>query len=308
MTNLAVIGGGGFLGTNLIERCSSRKILYLDRVPYPKWARRPSVFEERIGDATDLAAVLPICRSADIAWLRVGILGGAPSIDIDHAAQYFDTNVTSVVTLLRACEASQCRRVIFDSSAAVFGVSGDLERQTTATEPAAITFYGASKLVAEKCLRWWAFAQAGRSVQVFRYSRVHAADTKDVIFYMVSACLRGKPIQITVNASRRISFVHINDVMAANLRALDLAPCFTIYNISNNRPISLFDLAMRVEAVLGRRVPFRFQPSRNTKSFEPFVVGMSWEESARELGVTPQWTIEDMIKETAELIVAEGEG
>ena len=113
MTNLAVIGGGGFFGTNLIERCSSHKVLYLDRVPYPKWTQRPSVFEERIGDATDLAAVLPICRSADIAWLRAGTLGGARSNDIDHAAQYFDTNVTSVVTILRVFEVSQCQRWIF---------------------------------------------------------------------------------------------------------------------------------------------------------------------------------------------------
>ncbi len=294
---LVVIGGSGFLGRHLLARCSQWGVTSVDRVPLG--AERPRHVREVIADAKDLDALRSACRDADVVWIRAGLLGGGASVAVDMAPKYMAANVDVVRAVIEVCSELGIRRVMFDSSEQVWGTSGDLEPQTASGEPFAGNFYGASKLIAEKTLHRWALAASDRSVQIFRYSRVRAASTRDVIYFMAQACLQSRPVRIVGSAAHRIAFVHVDDVIEANVAALALAPRFAIYHVSADRPYSLFELACLTRDVAGVVVGIEFDRNMaRAPHFEPFVTGMEWEESARRLGVLPRWSVDAMVAET----------
>lgn len=309
---LTVVGGAGFLGRALIgwlagdRACAGMAVRCLDRAPYPESAARPQSFTQLVGDACDPDLLARALTGADAVWIRAGILGGAPSVDVSRCRDYLDVNVGIVAAALDACAVTGCHRVLFDSSGQVFGDAADAGPSTPAAEPTACNFYGASKLIAEKLLRPWALlARAGesRSVQVMRYPRVHAPDSRDVIHAMVGAALAGQPIRIIGTVSRRIDFVHVDDVVSANLAALRRAPRFAVYHVSADRPVALFELALLVQNLVARRrgvrVPIERVPGDTASlPFEPHTVGLRWEESIQELGLAPPRGLENMVEET----------
>jgi len=263
MKRIVIIGGAGFLGRTLAAKIpKDYDVVSFDRVP-------PATI---IGDALDPAQIAPVVKDADIVWIRAGILGGNASVDVVNAESYLRTNTELVRIVLNACNE---QAIFYDSSEQVF----------------AANFYGASKAIAEKILSRWAHEKEGRSVQIFRYPRIRSAETRDVITAMVNAALTGKAFRFTVNPERRISFVHIDDVMAANVAALAMRPRFAIHQISCDRPYSLLELAQLAG------VDFTVD-EESSIPFEPLVIDMPWQESARNLGVYPRWTVPEMIRET----------
>ena len=230
-------------------------------------------------------------------FLRQGVLGGPASIAVEQCRKFLVVNAESVLLILSACDEAKCGRLILDSSEQVFGQSADLSVFSAQAEPSPMNFYGASKVVAEKALRMWAMAKPNRSAQIFRYSRVRSPDTKDVIYHFVKACIENSPIRIKTNPDHKISFVHLHDVIAANRVALTRTPRMTIYNVSSDRPISVLDLAHRVNALVQSNVPITFESGAASR-FEPYVTGMEWESSAEELSLMPQYGINDMIAQT----------
>jgi UDP-glucose 4-epimerase len=300
VSRIVVIGGSGFLGSRLVQACSGHEVVSLDILPPER--PLPGHVSPVVGDARDPAVVRDVIQSADAIWLRSGRLGGAVSTRIEEAAGYIEQNTEILHGVLAACAAAGCHRVYYDSSEQVFGVSGDLQRQDAGAEPWAVSYYGASKAISEKLLRLWSAGDDRRSVQIFRYSRVRAGNTRDVIYYMTRSARAGDPIRIIGNPAHRISFVHVEDVISANCRALNLSPRFAIYNVSCDRPQSLLDLAQLTKVITASNSPIEINEAALSPGFEPFVVGMEWESSARVLGLTPRWSVAAMIEETARLL------
>lgn len=302
MERLVVIGGAGFLGRSLISAVSKSNavnILCLDRVALSSIGPLPTGVEELVADASEPALLRKALEGATRVWIRAGVLGGANSTRIEKASDYIAGNTDLVRHVLKACDEVGCVRVVFDGTEQAWGKSGDLAELRPNGEPMAPNFYGASKLVCEKLLRDWAMRNEDRSAQIFRYSRVRAGQSRDVLYYMVKAAMAGAPIRIIGNPAHRISFVHAEDVLRANLVALERSPRFVVYQVSCDRPYSLLELAQLVMAVVGKAVPIQFEkPSATALPFEPFVTGMAWEESAQDLGVEPSWSVCEMIQET----------
>ncbi|HEY3354142.1 MAG TPA: NAD(P)-dependent oxidoreductase [Polyangia bacterium] len=307
---LTIVGGAGFLGRSLVARLAAapewagREVCCLDRVPLPPGLPRPARLREVVAPVEDAAALAAAVAGADAVFVRAAVLGGARSTDVANLRGYLDGNVALCERVLGAAAAAGCRRVLFDSSEQVFGDPADAGPQTPAAEPVAASYYAATKLIAEQRLRLWAAGpdEPPRSVQVFRYSRVRAAETKDVIRAMVAAALQDRPLRILGNSTRRISFVHVDDVVAANLVALGRAPRFALYHVAADRPVSLFELALRVREAARQRTgaspPILVEPAAGARPFEPHVVGLQWEPSLRELGLPAPRGLDEMIAET----------
>ena len=118
---------------------------------------------------------------------------------------------------------------------------------------------------------------------------------------MVRACLAGQPIVIKGDPEHRISFVHLDDVLEANQRALERRPQEANYHISSAGPIALFELAERTQALSGCRVPIRVDREDEIR-FEPAVVGLDSASSCTDLNFQPRWTIDQMIHETMDYV------
>jgi nucleoside-diphosphate-sugar epimerase len=305
---LTVIGGAGFLGRTLVAHLAADpdfagvQVRCLDRVDFPQDAAAPPDLGRFVGDARDPDLLRAALHGADAVWIRAALLGGASSADPGQLDRYLDGNVGLVGDVLSAADAVGCRRVFFDSSEQVFGDSADLHAQTPYDEPAAGNYYGATKLIAEKLLRLWAFEAPGdgRSAQILRYSRVRAAGSRDVIRVMLGLALAGQPLRVQRNGTSRIAFVHVDDVTAAGVAALARRPAFAVYQVGADRPLSLLEIAQRAReaahAVTGRWSPI--EVAAGAEPWEPHVVGMEWEQSRRELGLRPPIGIDAMIQET----------
>jgi len=297
---MIIFGGAGFLARNFIAASPDWEITTFDRA---SWAGDIRHHRHVVGDVLDPLAVREAIEGAELAFLRHGVLGGPQSIATDQCRKYLAINAESVMSILSSCDHVGCRRVILDSSEQVFGQSGDLSLLSAYVEPSPMNFYGATKLVAEKALGMWTMAQPDRSAQVFRYSRVRAPDTKDVIYHFVRASLVNRPIQLKTNPNHKISFVHVSDVIAANRVALTRTPRFATYNVSCERPIALYDLAQRVKAMTRSTAPIEIEfDTQSGLNFEPFVTGMEWESSAEELGVAPRYGVDAMVRQTIALL------
>ena len=303
---LTIIGGAGFLGRSLITRLAATagwadtEIRCLDRVAYPADATRPARFAEYVGDAHDHELITDALRGAQAVWIRAAMLGGTPSTDPARITDYLDRNVDLVAQVLDACDLTGCQRVLFDSSEQVFGDPADQQAQTPHAEPLAGNYYGAGKLIAEKLLRLWSTRGPDRSVQIMRYSRVRDADTRDVIRVMLTHALAGNPLRILGNSTRRVAFVHLDDVLAVNLVALRRAPRYALYHVGTDRPVSLYELASRVRAacthrhrhLVGHPCRTRHIALRTTRR------GHARETSRRELGLPAPRGLDDMLHET----------
>jgi UDP-glucose 4-epimerase len=303
---LTIIGGAGFLGRSLVSRLAADdawrdvEIRCLDRVAYPEDAPRPAKFREIVGDAHDPDVRRDALDGADAVHIRAAILGGAASIDPQRIGDYLDVNVDLVARVLDMCDQVGCKRVLFDSSEQVFGDPADHQSQSTEAEPVAGNYYGAGKLIAEKLLHMWSAADATRSVQIMRYSRVRAGQTRDVVRVMIDRALGGQPLRIMGNSTRRIAFVHIDDVLDVNVAALNRSPRYALYHVGADRCVSLFELADRIRAA-ARAVTGAdsvIEVGAGAAPFEPHVVGMQWEASRRELALAPPRGLDDMFAET----------
>jgi UDP-glucose 4-epimerase len=298
LRSMTIFGGAGFLARNFVAASPDWQITTFDREP---WTGDISHYRHIVGDVLDRGAVRKAVEGAEFVFLRQGILGGSASIAIEQCRKFLAVNAESVLLILSACDEAKCSRLILDSSEQVFGQSSDLSMFSARAEPSPMNFYGASKLVAEKALGMWAMAKPDRSAQIFRYSRVRAPDTKDVIYHFVKACIENNPMRIKTNPDHKISFVHLNDVIAANRVALARTPRMAIYNVSCDRPISVLDLAHRTNTLVQSNVPIMFE-SQAGLGFEPYITGMEWESSAEELGLMPQYGINDMIAQTIAML------
>jgi nucleoside-diphosphate-sugar epimerase len=253
-----------------------------------------------VGDALDPAVLADACAGAHQVWIRAGMVGGKKSAQIENAESYVRQNAELARLVLESCDASGCRCVLFDSSEQVYGTSADRQVHVPDCEPAAPNFYGASKMIAEKMLLHWAAEKSGRSVQIFRYSRIRDAETPDVIQVMVRSCLADKPIPIVGDPEHQISFVHLEDVLGVNQKALERCPRGAVYHVSAGPPISLSGLARRIEALCGRRVGVGVIPNPDSLRFEPDVVGLESASSFAELDYEPRWSLDQIIQETIE--------
>jgi UDP-glucose 4-epimerase len=293
---MIIFGGAGFLARSLVIASPDWEIITFDRAA---WAGDVPHYRHIVGDVLDPPAVRDAVEGAELAFCRHGVLGGPHSVAVNQCRRYLAINAESVMSILAACDRAGCRRVILDSSEQVFGQSGDLSLLSAYAEPSPMNFYGATKLVAEKALQMWTIGEPDRSAQVFRYSRVRAPETRDVVYHFVRACLDNKPVQIRSNPNHKLSFVHVNDVIAANRVALTRKPRVAAYNVSCERPIALYDLAQRIKAIARSTSPIEIEFDMPVGlNFEPFITGMEWESSAEELGIMPRYGIDAMILQT----------
>lgn len=87
---------------------------------------------------------------------------------VERPLDYFDVNVGGLTTLLRAMDRSGCRRIVFSSSATVYGVP-DVTPTPETAELRAMNPYGQSKIIGEQMLDWLRRSRPGWAVGTLRY-------------------------------------------------------------------------------------------------------------------------------------------
>jgi UDP-glucose 4-epimerase len=252
MRNVLVTGGAGFIGSNLVALLQRRGhgVTVLDNLTSGHRSNletlRPAIrFVE--GDVRDPAAIDAAMEGADAVFHLAASVGNARSIQFP--IEDSEINVLGTLKLLEAARRRGIRKVVFSSSAGIFGELKTLPiKEDHPVEPDSP--YGASKLGAEKlCL---AYAKLyGMECVCLRYFNVYGIHQRydaygNVIPIFVERLLRGQPIVIFGDGEQTRDFVNVADVVEANYRAGATAGAWGAFNIASGTRISINALAKMI--------------------------------------------------------------
>jgi UDP-glucose-4-epimerase GalE len=285
MTVVLVTGGAGYIGAHtakaLAERGHSPVIfdnLSAGFVEAVRWGP----FVE--GDIRDEGAVL-----AALAQHKVGaVIHFAGLIEVGRSVAepglFWDVNVTGTAALLRAMRSASVDRLVFSSSAAVYGQEGrgPLEAIAEAAGKDPTSPYGDTKLAGERMIAAHCRAH-GMTAVALRYFNAAGADPSGLIgeahepethlipLAMAAGLGDGPPLIIfgddydTPDGACVRDYIHVNDLAAAHVAALEveLAPgAFEAVNIGTGQGHSVREIVAAVERALGRPVPHAVGPRR----------------------------------------------
>ncbi len=150
-----VTGGAGFIGSHLVDRlvADGHQVSVLDSFSTGKRENLAAV-RERItlheADVRDASAVLRATEGCELVFHEAAVVSVPYSVE--HPQETHDVNIQGTLNVLLAARQSRVRRVVFASSAAVYGEEPTLPK-SEAMVPEPISPYGVEKLTAEHYLR-----------------------------------------------------------------------------------------------------------------------------------------------------------
>ena len=257
---ILVTGAAGFIGSNLVDGllAAGHDLRALDnfstghRRNLAHLADDVDIVE---GDLRSYERVSWAVRGCDAVFHQ----GAMPSVprSVQDPLTSSEINIGGTLNVLLAARDAGVRRVVFASSSSVYGDAPGFPRvETQATSPLAP--YAVSKLAAEQYCRV-AHLVYGLETICLRYFNVFGrrqdpfSQYSAVIPKFVTAMLAGQAPAIFGDGTQSRDFTHVDDVVAANLAALDApaAAAGRIYNIACGRQVSLNDLVVQLNEILG---------------------------------------------------------
>ncbi len=263
---ILVTGGAGFIGSHVAEACAraGHDVLVVDNLSRGRRENVPAgvAFEEiDLTDETQMARLFA---------------GFRPQVVNHHAAQVnlrqaWDdplgdarTNVLGSLVLLRQAVSQGVRQIIYSSSAAVYGEPSSLPvSEEHAIHP--LSPYGVSKMAAELYLHSFA-AEEGLRYIVLRYPNVYGPRQQPtgeagVVALFTTQLLAGVRPRIFGDGSKTRDYVCVEDIVAANLRALEYEEN-GVFNLGWNREITDLEVFETVRAATGCGVEPIFELKR----------------------------------------------
>lgn len=246
-----VTGGAGFIGSNLVKKLVERgnSVTVLDNFisGYPVNLDPFPTVRIIEGDVRDQPAVTEAIRGAKVVFHLAASVGNKRSIDepLTDAA----INVLGTIQVLEAARKEGVRKIVTSSSAGIFGELKSLPiREDHPVEPD--TPYGCSKLCEEKlCLAYAKLYQL--EAVCLRYFNVYGPNQRydaygNVIPIFVFRMLRNEPLHIFGDGEQTRDFVHVDDVVQANMKAAGSSGVSGSFNIASGTRVTINTLVKMI--------------------------------------------------------------
>lgn len=244
-----VTGGAGFIGSHIADALvEDNEVRVLDRFSSGETDNVPENATLVQGDVRDRDLLRETMREVDVVFHEAGLVSVDASIEdplYSHA-----TNASATVEVLEAARQEDVR-VVFASSSAVYGTPETVPVPEDAPkEPESP--YGIDKLAADHYVRAYEDLY-GLPTVALRYFNVYGlrqgGEYSGVIDIFLDQALAGDPITVDGDGSQTRDFVHVDDVVRANLLAATTANVGRAYNVGTGRAVSVRELAETVQRV-----------------------------------------------------------
>jgi UDP-glucose 4-epimerase len=245
-----VTGGAGFIGSHLVGMLLEQggEVRVLDNFSTGKrenLAGMQGALEILEGDLRDTALLAAAVRGVDVVFHQAAFVSVPQSMQ--EPRDCFDVNVTATSNLLEAARLEGVQRVVFASSAAVYGDSTAMPL-VEETSLRALSPYAASKRVDEIYGQLYTTA-FGLEVVGLRYFNVYGPRQRPDSIYaaavpiFIRSLLDGKPVTIHGDGGQTRDLIHIRDVVRANLTAAEhpAAPG-QVFNVCTGQETRIIDL------------------------------------------------------------------
>jgi UDP-glucose 4-epimerase len=309
--NVVVTGGAGYIGgtvaTLLVH--AGHSVTVVDNLCHARREAIPEGVEfvqADIADHATMTALLKLIKPD-------GVLHFAALIEAGESMRkpeiYFRNNVAGTLALLEAMLAADVKRLVFSSTAAVYGEPEKVPIEETA-RLAPTNAYGESKLIAEQMLRWFGQAHGFRCA-VLRYFNVagalpgrgeeHEPESHLIPLVLDAALGLRQSIAIfgddydTPDGTCIRDYIHVADLAEAHILALQALEKKQglVVNLGNGEGFSVKQVIETSRRVTGRDIPVELKPRR---SGDPARLVASAGKAHELLGWKPRHaTLEDII-------------
>jgi nucleoside-diphosphate-sugar epimerase len=262
-----VTGGAGFIGSNIAAALSERgdEVVVLDDLSSGyagNLDRLPSV-KLIEGSIIDAELTAEVARGAEVVFHHAASVGNKRSIDDPRRDAM--TNVLGTVNVLEACRRAGVRKIVYASSAGIFGELKELPiGESHPLEPDSP--YGASKLAAEKeCLAYGKLYDL--EAIALRYFNVYGPHQRfdqygNAIPIFVFQMLRNEGVTIFGDGEQTRDFINVRDVVQANLKAGDSHGVSGAFNLGSGTRISINSLVSHLAGSMAEQPEVRYGPER----------------------------------------------
>lgn len=266
--SVLITGGAGFVGSNLAEAfvALGARVRVLDNLSTGNLRNLGALNVELVeGDIRHL----PTCLRATegVAYvLHHAAIASVPESTRDPIGTS-EINFTGTLNVLEASARAGVRRLVFASSASVYGQGlGEAISETLPLNPCSP--YAAAKLAGESMCHAYS-ASLGLETVALRYFNIFGprqdprSHYSGVIAAFVDALRKGKPAILYGDGQQTRDFVYVGDVVQANLRALSSRDAVgRAVNIGRGEAVSIVELADTLAQLMGRPLELRREPDR----------------------------------------------
>jgi UDP-glucose 4-epimerase len=312
MPKILVTGGAGYIGSNTAQALRRRgfEIVVVDDLSRGHEHNVEGVPFHRI-TLSDTGALIRLMREAAFdavihfaAYISVGESTQKPEL-------YFSNNVGGSLSLLTAMVESDVKRLVFSSTAAVYGMP-EVVPIPEESKISPLSPYGESKVMVEKVLSWMDQFRGLRSVAL-RYFNACGADPESpqlgeehdpethLIPLLFRAIETGKVTifgkdYATADGTCIRDYIHVADLAEAHVLAVEKLMAggdSAAFNVGTGMGHSVMEVIQAVEKVTGKKVPYEFGPRRDG---DPAVLVANSDKLRRALGWKPKYPdLEDIV-------------
>jgi len=261
LSRAIVTGGAGFIGSHIVDELVRRDVetLVVDNFSTGSRANLRQHAQNKLvkvyaGDVRQVAQLLHGAGEVDVVFHEAAI--ASVPLSVQQPMQVHETNVNATLELMNFCLSAKVRRLVFASSAAVYGIlNGKIASEEGFCRPSSP--YGASKLAVEDYLSAY-HETYGLETVALRYFNVYGPrqafnnDYSGVITIFVNQLLRGSSPTIFGDGRQTRDFVNVGDIVQANLLAAESpAAVGERFNVASGRSVSIIELLESLESVVG---------------------------------------------------------
>ena len=238
-----VTGGAGFIGSHLVEALAPHnEVRILDNFSSGDRTNLPENVTIVEGDIRDPIALQQAARGVDIIFHHAAVVSVSRSVDAPRQSN--ETNLDASLLVLEQARQEDAR-VVVASSAAVYGHPDELPvSETASTEPSSP--YGIQKLALDQYTRLYEDLY-GLETVALRYFNAYGPRQQGPYSGVISTFLEqaqaDEPITIEGDGEQTRDFVHVSDIVRANLYAATTDDVGEAYNIGTGTRTSIEELA-----------------------------------------------------------------
>lgn len=264
-----ITGGAGFIGSHLVKELVSQgqQVTVLDNLSGGNLSNLKSVWNQITfieQDIRNADALVNALDQVDFVLHHAALISVAESME--KPQETAEINVQGTVNVLEAARKNQVKRVVFASSAAVYGTRPELPYTENTPIDCQSPYAWSKQAGAELCQlytkAYGVEAVALRYFNVFGPGQNPNSAYAAVIAKFMQLAAANQPLGIDWDGLQSRDFVNVKDVVQANLLAATQGKPGEIYNVASGRTYTLLELADTIEQVSGRKLARVSRPKR----------------------------------------------
>ena len=303
---ILVTGGAGYIGSHTVRELRSRGydvVVYDNLTTGHIEAVGDAIFVK--GDLFDVELLTDTFKKygvdSVIHFAAYSLVGES----MTNPLKYYHNNVAGTLALLEAMVACDVKYLVFSSSAATYGDTGeDIISETSPQKPTSV--YGMTKLMMEQLMADFDKAYGLKYVALRYFNAAGAHDSGEIgedhnpeshLIPIIMQVLNGKREKLgifgddypTPDGTCIRDYIHITDLADAHIKALESlksGASSNAYNLGNGNGFSVKQVVETVEKVVGRPVKREIVPRR---AGDPAILVASSDKIKKELGWKPAY-------------------